>query len=166
MPGGRVTPKRGFSPQIPHLRARLSRDRGRCLATPSLGQGETLPGGSLTACPWGLAPGRHTAGDRRVHRAGESSGQSHKAVTASGDWGPRLSWSVPLSSPGGRLRRARPGSPRVPRRPWTPPWSGASVSSRFPGSRGGMAFSTAPDAPVHMAVDREAEGAGDPRGRQ
>jgi len=35
--GGRVTPVRGFPPHIPHLRARVSRDRGRCLATPSLG---------------------------------------------------------------------------------------------------------------------------------
>jgi len=87
MPEGRVTLDREFPPRIPHLRARISRDRGRCLATPALGQGETLPCGSLTACPWGLAPGRHTAGDRRVHRAGEPSGQSYKAVTASGDWG-------------------------------------------------------------------------------
>jgi len=34
--GGRVTPDRGFPPHIPHLRARVSRDRGRCLATPPL----------------------------------------------------------------------------------------------------------------------------------
>jgi len=119
--GGRVTRDRGFPPHIPDLRARVSRDRGRCLATPSLGQGETLPCGSLSACPWGLAPRRHTAGDRRVHRAGEPSGQYHKAVTASGDRGSRLSWSVPLSSPGGRPRRARSGSPRVPRCPYAPP---------------------------------------------
>jgi len=85
--GGRVIPDRGFPPHIPHLRARVSRDRGRCLATPSLGQGETPPSDSLSACPWGLASRRHTAGDRRVHPAGEASGQSHKAVTASGDWG-------------------------------------------------------------------------------
>jgi len=47
--GGRVTPDRGFPPHIPHLRARFSRDRGRCLATPSLDQGETLPCDSLSA---------------------------------------------------------------------------------------------------------------------
>jgi len=85
--GGSVTPDRGFPPHIPHLRARVSRDRGRCLATPSLGQGGTLPCDSLSACPWGLAPRRLKAGDRRVHGAGEASGQSHKAVTASGDRG-------------------------------------------------------------------------------
>jgi len=49
--GGCVTPDRGFPLHIPHLRAGVSRDWGRCLATPSLGQGETLSCGSLTACP-------------------------------------------------------------------------------------------------------------------
>jgi len=85
--GGRVTPDRGFPPHILHLRARLSRDQGRCLATPSLGQRGSPPCVFLSACPWGLAPRRHTAGVRRVHRAGEASGQSHKAVTASADRG-------------------------------------------------------------------------------
>jgi len=85
--GGRVTPDRGFPPHVPHLRARVSRDRGPCLATPSLGQGETPPCDSLSACPWGLAPGHHTAWDRRVHRAGEASCQSHEEVTDSGEWG-------------------------------------------------------------------------------
>jgi len=86
--GGRVTPDRGLPPHIPHLRAGVSRDRWWCLATPSLGQGETLPCDSLSACPWGLAQRLHTAGDRQVHRAGAASGQSYKAVTASGDRGP------------------------------------------------------------------------------
>ena len=62
---------------------------------PSLGQRETPPCDSPSACPWGLAPRRHTAWDRRVHRAGEASGQSHKAVTASGDRGVRLFWQHP-----------------------------------------------------------------------
>jgi len=85
--GGRVTPDREFPAHIPHVRARISRDRGRCLATPHLGQGETPTLDTLSACPWGLAPRRHTACDRRVHQAGGASGQSHMAVTASGDWG-------------------------------------------------------------------------------
>jgi len=89
--GGRVTPDRRFPPRVPHLRARVSRDRGRCLATPSLGKGETPPCESLSTCPWRLALRRHTTGDGRVHRAGEPTGQSHKAVAARGDKGARLS---------------------------------------------------------------------------
>jgi len=159
MPGRRVTPDRGFPPHIPHLRARVSRDRGRCLSTPSLGQGETLSCGSLTACPWGLALGRHTAGDRRVHRAGEPSGQSHKAVTASGDWGLDLLGRHPCfhgeDDPVGR-DRVLPAS-RVVRGPHS---RGGILIFPVPASRGGMASSTAPDASAAMAVDREAEGAG------
>ena len=37
--GGRVTFDGGFSPQIPQLVARVSRDRGLCCATPILGHG-------------------------------------------------------------------------------------------------------------------------------
>jgi len=159
MPEGRVTPDRGFPPHIPHLRARVSRDRGRCLATPSLGQGETLSCGSLTACPWGLALGRHTAGDRRVHRAGEPSGQSHKAVTASGDWSldplGRYSCCHQEDDPVERYRDL-PAS-RVVRGPHP---RGGILIFPVPASRGGMASSTAPDASAAMAVYREAEGAG------
>jgi len=159
MPGGRVTPDRGFLPHIPHLRARVSRDRGRCLATPSLGQGETLSCGFLKACPWGLALRRHTAGDRRVHRAGKPSGQSHKAVTAIGDWSPdplgRYSCHHREDDPVGRYR-VLPAS-RVVRGP-NP--RGGIVIFPVPASRGGMASSTAPDASAAMVVDREAEGAG------
>jgi len=159
MPGGRVTPDRGFPPHIPHLRARVSRDRGRCFATPSLGQGETLSCGSLTACPSGLSLGRHTAGDRRVHRAGEPSGQSHKAVTASGDWGfdplCRHSCRHREDDPVGRYR-VLPAS-GVVRGPHP---RGGILIFPVPASRGGMASSTAPDASAAMAVDREAEGAG------
>jgi len=159
MPGGRVTPDRGFPPHIPHLRARVSRDRGRCLATPFLGQGETLSCGSLTARPWGLSLGRHTAGDRRDHRAGEPSEQSHKAVTASGDWG-----LDPLGQylcchrekdPVGRYR-VLPAS-RLVRGPHP---RGGILIFPVPASRGGMASATAPDASAAMAVDREAEGSG------
>ena len=159
MPGGRVTPDRGFPPHIPHLRARVSRDRGRCLDTPSLGQGETLSCGSLTACPWELALGRHTAGDRRVHRAGEPSGQSHRAVTASGDGSldplGRYSCHHRQDDPVGRYR-VLPAS-RVVRGPHR---RGGILIFPVPASRGGMASSTAPDASAAMAVDREAEGAG------
>jgi len=159
MPGGRVTPERGFPPHIPHLRARVSRDRGRCLATPSLGQGETLSCGSLTACPLGLALGRHTAGDRRVHRAGQRLGQSHKAVTASGDWGLDPLGRYPgchrEDDPVGHYR-VLPAS-RVVRGPHP---RGGILIFPVPASRGGMASATAPDASAAMAVDREAEGAG------
>jgi len=159
MPGSRVTPDRGFPPPIPHLRARVSRDRGRSLATPSLGRGETLSCGSLTACPWGLALARHTAGDRRVHRAGEPSGQSHKAVTASGDWGLDTLGRHPCwhreDDPIGR-DRVLPVS-RVVRGPHP---RGGILIFPLPASRGGMASSTAPEASAAMAVDREAEGAG------
>ena len=159
MPGGRVTPDRGFPPHIAHLRARVSQDRGRCLAIPSHGQGETLSCGSLTACPWGLALGRHTAGDRRGHRAGELSGQSHKAVTASGDWGfdrlGRHSCRHREDDPVGRYR-VLPAS-RVVRGPHP---GGGILIFPVPASRGGMASSRAPDASAAMAVDREAEGAG------
>jgi len=159
MPGGRLTPDRGFPPHIPHHRARVSRDRGRCLATPSLGQGETLSCGSATACPWGLALGRHTAGDRRVHRAGEPSGQSHTVVTASGDWG--------FDRLGRHSRRHRKDGPVG--RCWVLPSSGVVRGPHprwgilmfpVPASRGRMASSTAPDASAAMAVDREAEVAG------
>jgi len=160
MPGGRVSRDWGFPRHIFHLRVRVSRDRWRVLASTSLGQGETLPCGFLTACPWALAPGCGTAGVRRVLLAGEPSGQPHEAVTASGDWGLRLSWSVPLLSQEGRPWGARAGSPCVPRCPWTPPWGWESLSSRFPACRGGMASATAPAPPAAMAVDREAWGAG------
>jgi len=159
MPGRRVTPDRGFPPHIPHLRARVSWDRARCLSTPSLGQGEILSCGSLTACLWGLALGRHTAGDRRVHPAGEPSGQSHKAVTASGDWSidplGRYSCHHLEDDPIGRYR-VLPAS-RVVRGPHP---SGGILIFPVPAFRGGMASSTAPDASAAMAVDREAEGAG------
>jgi len=159
MPGGRVTPDRGFPPLIPHLRARISRDRGRCLATSSLGQGQTLSCGSLTACPWVLALWRHTARDRRVHRAGEPSGQSHMAVTASGDWGLDPLGRYPCchreDDPVGRYR-VLPAS-RVVRGPHR---RGGILIFPVPASRGGMASATAPDASAAMAVDREAEGVG------
>jgi len=159
MPGGGVTPARGFPPHIPQLRARVSRDRGRCLATPSLCQRKTLSCGSLTACPWGLAIGRRTAGDRRVHRAGEPSGQSHRTVTASGDWG-----FDPLGQHSCRHRADDPArryrdlpASRVVRGPHP---RGGVLIFPVPASRGGMASSTAPDASAAMAVDREAEGVG------
>jgi len=159
MPGGRVTPDRGFPPHIPHLRARVSRDRRRCFATPSLGQGETLSHGSLTACPWGLALGRQTAGDRQVHRAREPSRQSHKAVTASGDWSfdplGRHLCRHRADDPVGRYR-VFPAS-RVVRGPHP---RGGILIFPVPASRGGMSSSTAPDASAAMAVDREAEGGG------
>ena len=159
MPGGRVAADRGFPPHISHLRARVSRDRGRCLATPSLGQGETLFCGFLTACPWGLALGRNTAGDRRVHRAGEPSGQSHTAVTTSGDWGfdplGQHSCRHRADDPVGRYRVLP--APRVVRGSLP---SGGILIFPVPASRDGMASSTAPDASAAMAVDREAEGAG------
>jgi len=159
MPGGLVTPDRGFPPHIPHFRARVSRDRGRCLAIPSLRQGETLSCGSLTACPWGLAQRRHTAGDRRVHRAGEPSGQSHKAVTASGNWGLDALGRHPCchreDDPVER-DRVLPAS-RVVRGSTL---GGGILIFPVPASRGGMASSTAFDASAATAVDREAEGAG------
>jgi len=159
MPGGRVTPDRGFPPHIPHLRARFSRDRGRCLATPSLGQGETLSCGPMTACPLVLALGRHTARDRRVHRAGEPTGQYHKAAPASGDWSldplGRYSWRHLKDDPVGRYRVLF--ASRVVRGPHL---RGGILIFPVPASRGGMASSTAPDASAAMAVHRKAEGAG------
>jgi len=159
MPGGRVTPDKGFPPHIAHLRARVSRDRGRCLATPSRGQGETLSCGSLTAFLLGLSLGRHTAGYRRVQRAGEPSSQSHKAVTASGDRGLDPLGRHPCchreDDPVGRDRDL-PAS-RVVRGPH--PMGGILIFPA-PASKGGMASFTARDASAAMAVDREAEGAG------
>jgi len=125
----RVTPDRGFSPHMPHLRARVLRDRRRCLATACLGQGKTPPCDSLPPCHWGLAPRRLTAWDRRVLRAREAPRQPHKAVTASGDQGFLNRLAAPSSSEGERHRRARPGSSRVPSSSCTPPWGGASSSS-------------------------------------
>jgi len=158
--GGRVTPDRGFPPYLPHIRTRVPRDRGRCLATPPLGQGEAQPCDSLSSCPWGLAPRRHTAWDRRVHRAGEASGQSHNTVTASCDRGVWHSWRHPRrhreDDAVGR-DRVLPAS-RVVRVPH--PGVGRPYPPRFPASRGGMASSAALNAPAAMAVDREAEGAG------
>jgi len=68
--GGGVAPDRGFPPRIPHLRARVSWARGRCLATPPLGHRGNPPRASLSACPWGPAPGLHTGVEPRMYGAG------------------------------------------------------------------------------------------------
>jgi len=111
------------------------------------------------SAPLGLALWRHTAGDRLVHRAGEPSGQSHKSVTASRDWGydplGRHLCRHRADDPVGRYRVLR--ASRVVRGPHP---RGGILIFPVPASRGGMASFTAPDALAAMAVDREAEGAG------
>jgi len=120
--GSRVTPDRQFAPHITHLRARVSRDRGQCLATPSGHGGETPLRGSFSAGPWGPA----SDFQHRAWTHGSTSGVSLGTGAYGGHrWRcpglPGFS-AAPLSSPGGDdTCRTRSGSPRVPRRLCTPP---------------------------------------------
>ena len=160
MPGP-VSPLTGCFPHISPTSGLASRGPGGGVSPPPpRPRGEPPPWDTLSACPWGPAPTRHTARDRRVHRAGEASGQSHKAVTATvtGRFG----------SPGGTLVVTRGddtagrdrvlSASRVVR--VTHPRMGRPFLPRFPAYRGRMASSAAPDAVAAMAVHREAEGAG------
>ena len=92
---GVVSPLTGGFPHISPTSGLRSRKTGGCVSPPPLGQRETRPCDSLSSWPWGLTPRCHKAWARRSYRGGEASGQSHKAVTASGDRGVWLSWRHP-----------------------------------------------------------------------
>jgi len=157
--GGSCHPCQGVSPTYPPPQGPRLAGPGavsrhhlpRSGVNPVLWLSDSVPLGARSWAPYGGGP---TGSPSRG-----LSGQSHKAVTASGDWGfdplGRNSCRHREDDPVGRYR-VLPAS-RVVRGPYP---RGGILIFLLPASRGGMASSTAPDASAAMAVDREAEGAG------
>jgi len=158
--GGRVTPDRGFPPHIPHLRVRVSRDRGQCLATPPLGHGENPTLWLLVSVPLGAHSGAQYGAEPTGSEPGEPRAiPIRRSPTAVIGGVGSLGGTLVVTRGDDIVGRDRVlPAPRVVRVPH--PRVGLPYLPQFPAFRGGMSPSAAPDVAAAMAVDREAEGAG------
>jgi len=130
---GAVSPLTGGFPHIFPTSGPASIGTGDGVSPPPQATGETPPREVFSACPWGLAPGRHMG--RWTHRFTEPSEPracpiKRSLLAVSG--GARSLGGTLVVTRGIQICWARPGSLRAPSCACSPPYGGSFIFSPVP----------------------------------